>query len=612
MNEYSFSENSGSEFLGESGRWFRGNGTIVVSPGVAEPLNRETSVFSRWKAPRVSRSRVLTYTTKDVIDNRISIPAQHSLVRLSKNPRTNAAAVGLLNDVKKRRLGGISCVNWQKAAQRAQKLGKSWWTVIPPGEDAMVLLDPANPLAGQPLIVFRRELDPDCGLLKGEKRFAAKPARLDAALLKVWSSLRRMRRSKPRLCPVRRPGPIEAEQVPAFTCIANIIPPILGQIVPPRPALRLSDITADKTKYVDSGGQDGKALAAPETHHAFCDDAGGAALPLIPVLSNDENACGIDRFRIARVAIPKKLRGTLVVFSANTTDAAANPPGLFMVWIPDNLDQKKAERVIDFHVALHAQPTGTNVSYPLGIETEANGKQSQPYITKGYFQVMWRTWAHFQHDMVQRDCVYVAPIAPDNEMFSKLTAATLAKWLQEVAVLVKARVLPPGSSASNVRIGRVALSGFSRGGQWVSIVLANAGDAAGTNFLSNNVKEVYFFDVAGDSPEAVRNWQANSINSILRVYDSRLSKYQVYKSMIETGKGQERVRIYKSAPAGQARETNSAKGSVVFVPSSLLRKATGCGTRNFGCAVPFSQDAHAWYVNFFMAHALNSSDFARL
>jgi len=55
--------------------------------------------------------RVLAYTSKDVVDNRISVPAQHSLVRLSKAPLTSADAVGMLEEIKSGRLGGIYCVN---------------------------------------------------------------------------------------------------------------------------------------------------------------------------------------------------------------------------------------------------------------------------------------------------------------------------------------------------------------------------------------------------------------------------------------------------------------------------------------------------------------------
>jgi len=137
------------------------------------------------------RPRVLTYSTQDVIDSRISVPAQHSLVRLSKNPTTSAAAVGMLEEIKAKRLAGIFCVNWKKAAERALRFGKSWWTVIPRDEDAVLMLDPDNVSRGQPLIAFRRELSPkDCGTLKNEKRFVSSPSRLDAGLVKAFESYR--------------------------------------------------------------------------------------------------------------------------------------------------------------------------------------------------------------------------------------------------------------------------------------------------------------------------------------------------------------------------------------------------------------------------------------
>jgi Domain of unknown function (DUF4347) len=150
-------------------------------------------------------ARTLTYTTRDVIDRRISVPAQHSLVRLSKNPATSADAIALLAEVKAGRLGGIFCVNWQKPAQRAIRLGKSWWTAIPRGEDAVLMLDPDNPLGGQPLIAFRRELDPrpkqGCGRLKDEKLFPPSPLRLDAALRKAWTSYQLLRTGQLIQCP---------------------------------------------------------------------------------------------------------------------------------------------------------------------------------------------------------------------------------------------------------------------------------------------------------------------------------------------------------------------------------------------------------------------------
>ncbi len=169
--------------------------------------------------------RVLTYSEKDVIDKRISVPAQHSLVRLSKNPATSAAAVGMLEAVKAGGLGGIYCVNWPKSAKRAVRLGQAWWTVIPQGEDGAVMVDPDDLWGGQPLIVFRRELDPDCGLLEGETRFSSSFPRLDAALLRAWQTYLKfrlrpidcfpvhLRGNYNRLVDVNRSSPVETKNL---------------------------------------------------------------------------------------------------------------------------------------------------------------------------------------------------------------------------------------------------------------------------------------------------------------------------------------------------------------------------------------------------------------
>lgn len=173
--------------------------------------------------------RVLTYSTKDVIDKRISVPAQHSLVRLSKNSATSADAGGMLEAVKLGQLAGIYCVNWEKAAQRSLKLGKNWWTVIPQGVDAVLMLDPDNLSSGPPLIAFRRDLDPECGLMKGEKRFAASPSRLDAVLLRMWNTYLNFRQGKIVPCllsPDTAKQPSGEPTVPE-TCRAASVPPPL-------------------------------------------------------------------------------------------------------------------------------------------------------------------------------------------------------------------------------------------------------------------------------------------------------------------------------------------------------------------------------------------------
>jgi hypothetical protein len=227
---------SASKDLGRRGYWIRQGSKIILLP-MTKLVSEDGEVYelSGGGIPSPTR-RVLTYSTKDVIDERISVPAQHSLVRLSKNPATRTDAVALLAEVKAGRLGGIFCANWQKPAQRAIRLRKSWWTVIPSGDDAVLMPDPNDFANGRPLIAFRRELDPDCGLLKNEKRFAAARGRLDAALLRAWSSYKLWRSKRLLRCNQR----VAALQVgvrtgtrfapPVLRPVSNIVPAIFCQL----------------------------------------------------------------------------------------------------------------------------------------------------------------------------------------------------------------------------------------------------------------------------------------------------------------------------------------------------------------------------------------------
>lgn len=116
----------------------------------------------------------------------------------------------MLDEIKARRLAGIYCVNWKIPAQRAIKHGKTWWTVIPRDEDAVLMLDPASLSSGPPLIAFRRELDhrreQGCGLLKNEQPIPPSPARLDAALLKAWTSYKLWQTNQLAPCSESIPG----------------------------------------------------------------------------------------------------------------------------------------------------------------------------------------------------------------------------------------------------------------------------------------------------------------------------------------------------------------------------------------------------------------------
>lgn len=175
--------------------------------------------------------RVLTYTQKDVIDNRISVPAQHSLVRLSKTPATSFDAVGMLEAIKSGQLAGINCVNWERAAKRAVRLGQTWGTAIPKGEDAVLMLDPDNPSNGPPLIAFRRELDPrkdGCGTLKSDAVLNPSPYRLDAALIRAWRAYSRFRSRDIVPCDVAGDAAVTPSGEPTVppTCRVASRPPI--------------------------------------------------------------------------------------------------------------------------------------------------------------------------------------------------------------------------------------------------------------------------------------------------------------------------------------------------------------------------------------------------
>src|SRR5262249_37835832 len=88
-----------------------------------------------------------------VVDPRIDVFAQSSIRRLRMSTPSDARE--MLDAVKDGSLSGIYKEDEQVPALRALKLGKTWWTLIPPGEDAALVLDPSSPMTGAPLIAFR-------------------------------------------------------------------------------------------------------------------------------------------------------------------------------------------------------------------------------------------------------------------------------------------------------------------------------------------------------------------------------------------------------------------------------------------------------------------------
>ena len=119
------------------------------------------------------------WTTQDIIDARIDVHAQYSLMRMFGGDafeRYDASA--MLSAVKSGELAGIYIVDQRAAALRAQEIGKSWWTVLPSGIDAICLTQPESK---PPLIAFSKSAHKDQHLLDSALRSAWASCGLEAA-----------------------------------------------------------------------------------------------------------------------------------------------------------------------------------------------------------------------------------------------------------------------------------------------------------------------------------------------------------------------------------------------------------------------------------------------
>jgi hypothetical protein len=160
-----------------------------------------------------------------VVDARIDVFAQYSLQRMSRgDPDARRDAVEMLAAVRGGDLAGIYKVDELVPAKRAQALGKGWWQLISTGEDAAVVLDPRDPLGGQPIIVFR-------------DRVRSLPSRLDPALRRAFASHRAFRSQPVGACRVTDgPTVAEAEFPVGGLPLALVVPQVIcGQLLPPAP-----------------------------------------------------------------------------------------------------------------------------------------------------------------------------------------------------------------------------------------------------------------------------------------------------------------------------------------------------------------------------------------
>jgi hypothetical protein len=203
----------GSAIIGTSGRWVRtGDRIVVLADEPSMDAVSEEVGFGAVPAPR------------DVIDPRIDPCAQFALLRLGKaDPAARTAALGLLAAVKSGRLAGIYGENLQASVKLATRLQTVWWKLIPPGEDAALIVDPSAPGAAPATIVFRSTQTKTTK--PGATPACLDKARLDVALLKAWTSSQLLAAGKLVRCDPLQQTSAEYEDLGPGP-VANVVPPL--------------------------------------------------------------------------------------------------------------------------------------------------------------------------------------------------------------------------------------------------------------------------------------------------------------------------------------------------------------------------------------------------
>ncbi len=100
------------------------------------------------------------WRTSDIIDPRISIGAQTSLMRkMADGPPTSLSASAMIGAIKRGHLAGILLPPTQAVSDRGARMQppRGHWDLIPAGQNSICLQEPAGE---SPMIVYRTELEP--------------------------------------------------------------------------------------------------------------------------------------------------------------------------------------------------------------------------------------------------------------------------------------------------------------------------------------------------------------------------------------------------------------------------------------------------------------------
>lgn len=104
--------------------------------------------------PPVDTPTAEPWTTRDVIDERIDVPAQYALMRMFRgDAEARRAASGILAALERAVLAGVYREDQRAAALRARDLGTVWWELIPRGDLGVCVTGPEGK---PPLVAMRR------------------------------------------------------------------------------------------------------------------------------------------------------------------------------------------------------------------------------------------------------------------------------------------------------------------------------------------------------------------------------------------------------------------------------------------------------------------------
>lgn len=398
-------------------------------------------------------------------------------------------------------------------------------------------------------------------------------------------------------------------------------------------------VILSKVRRVDILGPN-KQIAEPQMgswYHKQTDDGGifqkGTEMPLIKlkadVINKDRNSIGANRLEF-EVISPVRPHGLSYVFEYKTTTA----PKLVFVWHSQDLKFFEPSRGIDeskisYHLYFHPTPHDAT-HYPFG----KNSVGRQPHVDLGYRHLMFESWGSVQHYYAKKKVVFVVPIGSVRDAFGECgSLAGIQTVLTELNAALQVQNVKDYGYVFDV--GRVAVSGFSAGANFMLNSLMDESSPRAKSFLTNNIKEVYSWDGATGSPNGVplnfakfvSRWIRRGGNQKFMVYTANPKYVEELRSTIRS----DFTTISGAGGASVSRFSGGGKllGEVILLPDSFFRKeykkSKDGHLENDPLEIyrkrideqadpgfPSYTDTHHWFFKVSMLHALLNSGFASL